>query len=42
MSRGSYTILPTTGNGSDSPIALRTDDRARARAKALVILATRG
>jgi transposase len=33
-----YTILPTTGDGDDSPTALRTEDRAHAREQALAIL----
>jgi transposase len=34
-----YTILPTTGTGSGPAIALRAEDRARARERALTLLA---
>jgi len=34
-----YTILPTASNDSDSPIALRAEDRTCARAQALTLLA---
>ncbi len=34
-----YTILPTTGTGSGPTIALRAEDRARARERALTLLA---
>jgi transposase len=34
-----YTILPTTGNSDDPPVALRTEDRVRAREQALALLA---